>query len=139
MCEEDKMHANGVLAPQEKKAVAHHTTLHLSPLTDLYSLIQNRFRIVGAACVCLVVLGFVGLYTWHLTRLTCTPCDSIWQRTMVTEADATKGLFTNLRKPRNVFKAPAIADNVAVDAHNLALLFLVKKYPPPGYDFMPNS
>jgi len=58
---------------------------------------------------------------------------------MVTEADARKGLFTNLRKPNNVVEAPAIADNVAVDAHNLALLFLVKKYPPPGYDFMPNS
>jgi len=28
---------------------------------------------------------------------------------------------------------------VAVDARNLALLFSVKKYPPPGYDLMPNS
>ena len=136
---EDKIHVNGVLAPQGKTAVVHHTTLHLFPLTDLYSLVQNRFRTVGVACVCLVVLGLVGLYTWHLTRLTYTPCDSGWQTTMVTEADARKGLFTNLRKPRNVVETPAIADNVVVDASNLALLFLVKKYPPPGYDLMPNS
>jgi len=110
MCTEDKMHVTGVLTPQGKKAVAHHTTLHPSPLTELYPLIQNRFRIVGFVCVCLVVLGFVGLYTWHLTPLTRTPCASIWQTTMVTEADARKGLFTNLRKPSNVVEAPATCD-----------------------------
>ena len=48
-------------------------------------------------------------------------------------------LFSNLRKPSNVVEAPAIANNVAVDARNLALLFSVTKYPPPGYDLMPNS
>jgi len=58
---------------------------------------------------------------------------------MVTEADARKGLFSNLRKPSNVVEAPALAGNVAVDARNLALLFSVQKYPPPGYDLLPNS
>jgi len=139
MCTEDKMHVTVVLTLQGEQAVTHHTTLHPSPLSELYPLVQNRFRIVGFAYVCLVVLGFVGLYTWQLTRLTRTPCDSIWQTTMVTEADARKGLFSNLRKPSNVVEAPAIANNVAVDARNLALLFSVTKYPPPGYDLMPNS
>jgi len=50
---------------------------------------------------------------------------------MVTADDARKGLFTKLRKPKNMVEAPAIADNVAVDGRNLALLFSVRKYPAP--------
>jgi len=59
--------------------------------------------------------------------------------TMVTAADVRKGLFANLSKPKYVVKATAIADNVAVDARTLALLFSFKKYLPPGYDLMHNS
>jgi len=58
---------------------------------------------------------------------------------MVTADDARKGLFTKLRKPQDVVEAPAIADDLAVDARNLALLFSVGKYPPPGYDMLPNT
>ena len=109
MCTQDKMHVKSVLTPQGEQDV--------TPL-------QNRFRIAGFAFLCLVVLGFLELYTWQLTRLTRTPCDSIWQTTMVTESDARKGLFLNLSKPSNVVEAPALARNVAVDARNLAILFI---------------
>ena len=63
MCTEDKMHVNCVLTLQGEQDVTHHTTLHPSPLTELYSPLQNRFRIVGFAYVCLVVLGLLGLHT----------------------------------------------------------------------------
>ena len=36
-------------------------------------------------------------------------------------------------------EVPVIADDLAVDARNLALLFSVGKYPPPGYDMLPNT
>jgi len=78
MCEEGKDHARGVLVHQREKGAAHHTTLHLYPLSDLYFLIQKRFKIVGLACVFMVVLGVVGLYIWHVTPRTRTPCDFSW-------------------------------------------------------------
>jgi len=55
MCTEDKMHVNSVLIPQGEQEVT-------PP--------QNRFRIVGFAFVCLVVLGFLDSDTRQLTRLT---------------------------------------------------------------------
>jgi len=41
MCTEDKMHVNCVLTLQGEQDVTHHTTLHPSPLTELYPPLQN--------------------------------------------------------------------------------------------------
>jgi len=100
---------------------------------------QKGFKFVVLACAVMVMLNVVGFCTLEVTLLTRTPCGFLWQTALITAADARKGLFTNLSKPKNVVEAPAIADKVAVDACNLALLFSVGKYPPPGYDMMPNT
>jgi len=124
-----------VSAPQGPNVGIHHTTLHLYSLIDLYLLKEMGFEIVVLACVVMVMLGVVGFCTLDVTLLTRTSCGFLWQTALVTAADAKKVLFTNLSKPKNVVEAPAIADNVAVDARNLALLFSVGMMPNTRDDF----
>jgi len=81
--------------------------------------------------VFMLVLDVCRFCTSGVMLLTHIPCGILWQAAMVTADDARKGLFTKLRKPKNMVEAPAIADNVAVDGRNLALLFSVRKYPAP--------
>ena len=47
-------------------------------------------------------------------------------------------LYTNLKRPKDVVEAPPIADNVTVDARNLAILFSLRKYPPPEFKVPPH-
>jgi len=108
-------------------------------MLDLCSPIPKKFKRVVHVFVLMLVLAVCGFCTSGVALLTHTSCGILWQTAMVTADDVRKGLFTKLGKPKDVDEATAIADDVAVNGCNLALLFSVGKYPPPGYDMLPNT
>ena len=123
-CEFGNSHACSAPAPHLTNTRTPHLMLD-SQLTMI-----EKVKSVVRVGVWLMIVGVLGYCTPAMKLLTRTSCGICWQTAMVTAGDARKDLFKNLQKPERVLEAPPIADNIAVDTRNNALLYSLGRWPP---------